>query len=153
MPNQTITPTFSLSSSHSNASSFTLHPKDFFHGRRTPSQTTMMRKRLSSQDLEPPQHDGTASLTYSAASSIAGDSTADGSTDSSFADIIRVIDAEELHAGKNSPLRRGAEAIPSEFESRNRKVESEQFVSGSLAYSSDGESNLEGTNLIQLLAG
>jgi len=73
--------------------------------------------------------DGSGSLTYSAASSI--NSTTGESTDSSFADIMRVLDVQDSRE-LASYLRKEAA----------RTGKDEKSVAESLAYSTDAESHL-----------
>jgi hypothetical protein len=103
--------------------------------------------------------DGAASLTYSATSSVhSGGSAAGESTDSSFADIMRVLDMQdggELAAlckkeGVSSPgeLREKANVLL-----RSKAKSDRSMGANSLAYSTDGESTLNGANFLQTIAG
>jgi hypothetical protein len=139
MTNHMIHPTFSLVSSSSGS---TFLSKDYFG--RKPAQ----RRRGWENDFDP--QDGNASLTYSAASSVAGDSVAGESTDSSFAGIMQVLDAEETSGVKNL-TRKKEDALESEL--RNRKMASSQSVASSLTYSTDGQSHLEGISLLETITG
>jgi hypothetical protein len=106
------------------------------------------------QTEEEDPSDGSASLTYSAGSSIAS-SAAGESTDSSFADIMKVLDvqdSEELVAF----MKREGVTDPSKYRGssghHNTKT-STISVSSSLNYSTDGESALEGAHLLQTITG
>lgn len=106
----------------------------------------------TSQDGDP--LDGSGSLTYSAASSINSGSAAGESTDSSFADIMRVLDGQETG---------GTELAAVIKQARNHK-EDRSVAAESLAYSTDGESHfrslatdaesaLQGTRYCSTVAG
>jgi len=130
-------PTYSLASGTSSRSS----KEDQLH--RKP------HRRRGSDDADP--SDGTASLTYSAASSVnSGGSAAGESTDSSFADIMRVLDMQDSQELKDLIRKEGVSSVG---ELRNRRLASGQSVASSLAYSTDGESQLEGTKLLQTITG
>jgi hypothetical protein len=97
------------------------------------------------EDADPT--DGAASLTYSAASSCAGEST-----DSSFADIMRVLDLQddkELAA----LMKKEGVSTASELKEKRGLHNSAVSVASSLNYSTDGESHLEGTKLLQTITG
>jgi hypothetical protein len=111
---------------------------------RRGSSTTNQKQRQQTEE----EDDGSASLTYSAGSSIAS-SAAGESTDSSFADIMKVLDvqdSEELVAF----MKREGVTDPSKY--RQPKA-STMSVASSLNYSTDGESALEGAHLLQTITG
>jgi hypothetical protein len=83
----------------------------------------------ASQDGDP--LDGSGSLTYSAASSINSGSAAGESTDSSLADIMRVLDVHETGSTELAAVLKQA---------RNQK-EDRSVAAESLAYSTDAESH------------
>lgn len=99
-------------------------------------------KRRGSDDVD------NASLTYSAASSV---NSAGESTDSSFADIMRVLDVQDSQELKEFIRKEGVSSV-GEFKSR-RGLTHQLSASSSLAYSTDCESHLEGTKLLQTIAG
>ena len=88
--------------------------------------------------------DGNVSLTYSAASSV--NSGGGETADSSFAEVMRVLDIQDSWELKEFIRKEGAT-------SANRRLSSGQSLAGSLAYSTDGESHLEGSKLLQTLTG
>ena len=99
--------------------------------------------------------DGNGSLTYSAASSVqSGGSAAGESTDSSFADIMRVLDLQDSSELKALIKKEG---VSSERELREKRGlpfgTSGVSVASSLNYSTDGESALDGSGLLQTIAG
>lgn len=94
-------------------------------GRKKQHRRTHSKDNSEGEDGDP--LDGSGSLTYSAASSI--NSATGESTDSSFADILRVLDVQE---GKEYTQKEKARMIRDE-----RSVAAE-----SLAYSMDTESHL-----------
>lgn len=101
-----------------------------------------------SEDADP--SDGSASLTYSAGSSIAS-SAAGESTDSSFADIMRVLDEQET---KELAAYMKREGVTDPAQAYARKTKSTAVsVTSSLNYSTDGESALEGAHLLQTITG
>lgn len=115
----------------------------------------------SSDDADPT--DGGGSLTYSAASSI---NSAGESTDSSFADIMKVLDMQD--PSDLGPLMKEKGLSPTEYHMHfqpqqanypshnpHNKVRSSQAsVASSLQYSTDGESNfLHGTDLVSTITG
>lgn len=105
-------------------------------------------KQKTYRDEDEDPSDGSASLTYSAGSSIAS-SAAGESTDSSFADIMKVLDlqdSEELAAY----MKREGVTDPSKYQ---RTKASTISVTSSLNYSTDGESALEGVHLLQTITG
>ena len=107
-------------------------------------------RRRGSDDLD--AADGNASLTYSAASSVnSGGSAAGESNDSSsFAEVMRVLDLQDSFELKEFIRKEGVSVT----ELRNRKLSSGQsLASASLAYSADGDSHLDGTMLLQTIAG
>lgn len=102
----------------------------------------------SEGDADP--SDGSASLTYSAGSSIAS-SAAGESTDSSFADIMRVLDVQDSQELAAYMKREGvtdpAQAL------RKSKGSTAVSVTSSLNYSTDGESALVEDSLLSTIAG
>jgi hypothetical protein len=94
--------------------------------------------------------DGSASLTYSAGSSIAS-SAAGESTDSSFADIMRVLDVQDSNELAAFMKREGV-TDPSQL-TRKSKSSTAASVTSSLQYSTDGESALEGVNVLSTITG
>jgi len=100
-----------------------------------------------SEDADP--SDGSASLTYSAGSSIAS-SAAGESTDSSFADIMRVLDVQDSNELAAFMKREGV-TDPSQLQRKGKA--STVSVASSLNYSTDGESALEGAHLLQTITG
>lgn len=141
---QICRPTFSLASSGSHGSTFTA--RDEGVGKKYPQ-----RRRVSLEnDCDP--SDGNASLTYSATSSVnsSGSSAAgESSTDSSFADIMRVLDTEETQGLKHIMRREGVSS-KDELRTRTRRsTSSGQSVASSLVYSVDGESQTDAINHFQ----
>jgi hypothetical protein len=114
--------------------------------RRTNS--TKRKHRRGGQAAE----DDTGSLTYSAGSSInSGGSAAGESTDSSFADIMRVMalqDGPELEA----LLKREGYDQKSLAWARTKNGDATS-VGSSLNYSTDGESALIGEHVLQTITG
>lgn len=98
--------------------------------------------------------DDTGSLTYSAGSSInSGNSSAAGeSTDSSFSDIMRVLalqDGPELEA-----LMKKEGVDPRAIAKARAKANAgDTSVTSSLNYSTDGESALNGEDVLQTITG
>ena len=106
-------------------------------------------RRTYSEDTDT---DGAGSLTYSATSSVqSGGSAAGESTDSSFADIMRVLDLQDSEQLKEIIKKEGVSSVD-ELQ-KKRGYHSGASVASSLAYSTDGESHLEGTKLLQTIAG
>eukprot|EP00539_Tryblionella_compressa_P003238 CAMPEP_0178734624 /NCGR_PEP_ID=MMETSP0744-20121128/1445_1 /TAXON_ID=913974 /ORGANISM="Nitzschia punctata, Strain CCMP561" /LENGTH=269 /DNA_ID=CAMNT_0020386921 /DNA_START=444 /DNA_END=1253 /DNA_ORIENTATION=- len=106
-------------------------------------------RRTYSEDTDT---DGAGSLTYSATSSVqSGGSAAGESTDSSFADIMRVLDLQDSEQLKEIIKKEGVSSVD-ELQ-RKRGANSGASVASSLAYSTDNESHLEGTRLLQTIAG
>ena len=105
--------------------------------------------RSAGNDDEDPS-DGSASLTYSAGSSIAS-SAAGESTDSSFADIMRVLDVQDSQELQAIMKREGV-TDPAQYH-RNKAKASNVSVASSLNYSTDGESALDGVHLLQTITG
>ncbi|KAL3935590.1 MAG: hypothetical protein SGARI_002912, partial [Bacillariaceae sp.] len=106
-------------------------------------------RRTYSEDTDT---DGAGSLTYSATSSVqSGGSAAGESTDSSFADIMRVLDLQDSEQLKEIIKKEGVSSVD-ELQ-KKRGYQSGASVASSLAYSTDGESHLEGTKLLQTIAG
>jgi len=102
-------------------------------------------------DADGDPSDGNASLTYSAASSV--NSATNESTDSSFADIMRVLDGQD-----------SKEVAAYLKKEAHRTGRDEKSVAESLAYSTDaeshlrslatdGESALHGTDLLSTITG
>lgn len=114
----------------------------------------------SSEDADP--SDGSGSLTYSAASSI---NSAGESTDSSFADIMKVLDMQD--PSELGPLMKDKGMTPAEYHmhlqqhanypahhQHNKGRSSQVSVASSLQYSTDGESNfLHGAALVSTITG
>ncbi len=129
MTNQLNRPTYSL------ATAPTHNSKEDLYNKKS-------HKRRGSDDVD------NASLTYSAASSV---NSAGESTDSSFADVMRVLDVQDSQELKDFIRKEGVSSV-AELRSR-RGLTSQQSVASSLAYSTDGESHLEGTKLLQTITG
>lgn len=130
--------TFAFASSGSN-----------FKGRRKKKQ--FGHRRTYSEDTDPT--DGNGSLTYSATSSVqSGGSAAGESTDSSFADIMRVLDLQDSQQLKDIIRKEGCTSVD-ELSRKKGWTSGGMSVASSLAYSTDGESALEGTKLLQTIAG
>jgi hypothetical protein len=118
------------------------------HNAKEEQRNRKSHRRRGSDDFSA---DGNISLTYSAASSVnSGGSAAGESTDSSFADVMRVLDVEESSELKGFIKKEGVSSLS---ELRSRRLSSGQSLAGSLAYSADGESHLEGANLLQTIMG
>jgi hypothetical protein len=117
------------------------------HGHRRGSPASNHKQRQQTEEQEDPS-DGSASLTYSAGSSIAS-SAAGESTDSSFADIMKVLDVQDSEELVAFMKREGVKE-PSKY--RQTKT-STMSVASSLNYSTDGESALEGAHLLQTITG
>jgi alpha-ketoglutarate-dependent taurine dioxygenase len=131
-----------------------------FKGRKTGGHHHHHRRQTSNssgqsvEDVDPT--DGTGSLTYSATSSVQSGASAGESTDSSFADIMRVLDSQEGPELAALIKKEGISA--SEIrEKHNRTATSAVSVASSLNYSTDGESALEsaleGSHLIHTITG
>ena len=110
------------------------------------------RNRAQSED-----NSDAGSLTYSAASSVqsAGSGSGSGSaagesTDSSFADIMRVLDMQDTQQLKDFIAKEGV-AKTDELYRKRGGSSSVMSVASSLQYSTDGESHLEGTKLLQTI--
>ena len=102
-----------------------------------PSGKKKHHRRIQSKDSEGEDGDpldGSGSLTYSAASSI--NSAAGESTDSSFADIMRVLDVQD--SKELAAVLQKERARQSNKDERSITAESQH----SLAYSTDAESHL-----------
>jgi hypothetical protein len=143
MQNHAYRPSFSFAESMVGSASM---GRECHLGRKTPQ-----RRRGSDSDPDP--GDGNSSLTYSVASSVTStgsSSTGECTTDSSFGDIMRVLDTEDTPEMKGFIRNNG---VNSDSERRNQKVASGQSVASSSAYSTDGESLLEGTKLLQAIHG
>lgn len=111
-------------------------------------------RRGGSEDPDPT--DGSGSLTYSATSSVqSGGSAAGESTDSSFADVMRVLDlqdSKELVA----LIRKEGVSSPEELRAKRglgSRSSVTPSVASSLNYSTDGESHLDGSHLLQTITG
>ncbi|CAB9508155.1 expressed unknown protein [Seminavis robusta] len=104
------------------------------------------------------------SLTYSAASSI---NSAGESTDSSFADIMKVLDMQDpnelgplmkekglSHADYHRLQQQHAASLQGQAQAQIKAKSSQASTSSSLQYSTDGESNLlHGTDLVSTVTG
>jgi hypothetical protein len=107
-------------------------------------------RRSYSEDTDT---DGAGSLTYSATSSVqSGGSAAGESTDSSFADIMRVLDLQDSEQLKEIIKKEGVSSLD-ELQKKRGYPSGAASVTSSLGYSTDGESQLEGTKLLQTIAG
>jgi hypothetical protein len=104
--------------------------------------------------------DGNGSLTYSAASSI---NSAGESTDSSFADIMKVLDGQDTHE-LAAYLKHQAAKQHHNNNINNHTSRDERSVGESLAYSTDAESHMQrsmgtdatglhGTDLLSTITG
>ena len=140
MTSKSKQPTFAFASSASSVHS----------GRSRKSKGSNRHRRTYSEDTD--NTDGAGSLTYSATSSVqSGGSAAGESTDSSFADIMRVLDLQDSEQLKEFIKKEGCTSVD---ELQKKKGWSTSgSVASSLAYSTDGESHLEGTKLLQTIAG
>jgi len=108
-------------------------------------------RRNYSEDTD--NTDGAGSLTYSATSSVqSGGSAAGESTDSSFADIMRVLDLQDSQQLKDFIKKEGVTSVD-ELSRKKGWSSGGVSVASSLAYSTDGESHLEGTKLLQTITG
>jgi len=110
-------------------------------------------RRSHSEDTD--NTDGAGSLTYSATSSVqSGGSAAGESTDSSFADIMRVLDLQDSEQLKEFIKKEGCTSVD-ELQKKRGWTGGGGGVSvaSSLAYSTDAESHIEGTKLLQTIAG
>lgn len=87
-------------------------------------------------------------MTYSAASSVTGEST-----DSSFADIMRVLDIQDNTELAALMKKEGVSSALELKEKKGLHGNSGVSVASSLNYSTDGESHLEGTKLLQAITG
>jgi hypothetical protein len=74
------------------------------------------------------------------------------STDSSFADIMRVLDLQDSDQLKELIKKEGVTSVD-ELHRKRAGLLSGASVASSLQYSTDGESQLEGTRLLQTIAG
>ena len=109
-------------------------------------------RRSHSEDTD--NTDGAGSLTYSATSSVqSGGSAAGESTDSSFADIMRVLDLQDSDQLKEFIKKEGCTSVDELQKKRGWSSGGGASVASSLAYSTDAESHLEGTKLLQTIAG
>lgn len=109
-------------------------------------------RRTYSEDTD--NTDGGGSLTYSATSSVqSGGSAAGESTDSSFADIMRVLDLQDSQQLKEFIKKEGCTSVEELQKKKGWTSSGGMSVASSLAYSTDGESHLEGTKLLQTIAG
>lgn len=106
-------------------------------------------RRGNSHQVIDKEDDGEGSLTYSAASST---SSAGESTDSSFADIMRVLEGDaELAAfcKKDPSMQKKLDML----RKHQHHYSSEVSVTSSLNYSTDGESALNGEHFLQTITG
>ena len=143
---------------------YTFEQSDYHMKSATAAANANTRKhrrhqRTHSDDGDPT--DGSGSLTYSAASSI---NSAGESTDSSFADIMKVLDMQDrselgaLMKDKMSPaeyhMHLQQQSNQSAHHHHNKARSSQASVASSLQYSTDGESNfLHGTDLVSTITG
>lgn len=135
-------PTFAFASSTSN----------FTGGRGRKNKGGNRHRRSQSEDTD--NTDGAGSLTYSATSSVqSGGSAAGESTDSSFADIMRVLDLQDSDQLKEFIKKEGCTSVDELKNKRGWATGGGVSVASSLAYSTDAESHLEGTKLLQTIAG
>lgn len=136
----TTQPTFSFASSSNNVVTGSRGRKSGRNHRRTHSEDT-----------------DTGSLTYSATSSVqSGGSAAGESTDSSFADIMRVLDLQDSEQLKEFIKKEGCTSVDELQKKRGWSGTvggGGVSVASSLAYSTDAESHLEGTKLLQTIVG
>ena len=99
--------------------------------------------------------DGANSLTYSSAASSIASSAAGESTDSSFADVMRVLDLQDNN--ELAYLMKKDGGVDSlryaQMQQQKRLQASTASVAESLAYSTDGESALGGEHLLQTITG
>ena len=139
-------PTFSFGSSNTNFGS------GGTTGRGRKGGNNNRHRRTTSEDTD--HTDGAASLTYSATSSVqSGGSAAGESTDSSFADIMRVLDLQDSDQLKEFIKKEGCTSMDELQKKRGWAPGGGMSVASSLAYSTDAESHLEGTKLLQTIAG
>ena len=139
-------PTFSFGSSNTNFGS------GGTTGRGRKGGNSNRHRRTTSEDTD--HTDGAASLTYSATSSVqSGGSAAGESTDSSFADIMRVLDLQDSDQLKEFIKKEGCTSMDELQKKRGWAPGGGMSVASSLAYSTDAESHLEGTKLLQTIAG
>merc|ERR1712238_293680 len=82
-----------------------------------------------------------------------GGSAAGESTDSSFADIMRVLDLQDSDQLKEFIKKEGCTSVDELQKKRGWSPGGGASVASSLAYSTDAESHLEGTKLLQTIAG
>ena len=126
----------------------------------TRKHRSRQHQRTNSEDPDPTDEAG--SLTYSAASSI---NSAGESTDSSFADIMKVLEMQEPQVRS---LSKDRGMTPAEYQMyqqqqahnpayqthANKNRSSQVSVTSSLQYSTDGESNfLAGADLVSAFTG
>jgi hypothetical protein len=124
----------------------TKNTKYTFDSFETNNHTTTKRKHRrhsshdnsSNNDGDDPT-DGNGSLTYSAASSI---NSAGESTDSSFADIMKVLDGQDTHE-LAAYLKHQAAKQHHNNNMNNHTSRDERSVGESLAYSTDAESHMQ----------
>lgn len=123
------------------------------HGQHNHHRRVGSSSGQSVEDSDPT--DGNGSLTYSATSSVHSGASAGESTDSSFADIMRVLDLQD--GPELAALIKKEGITASEFRERHRTAASAASVASSLNYSTDGESALEsaleGSHLIHTITG
>ena len=157
MPKKTGPTTYTLASNEARSTTSTRSKKSKLH-HHLGKKHHQHHHHGGAETLEDPVDptDGTGSLTYSAASSVqSGGSAAGESTDSSFADIMRVLDLQDSSELKALIKKEG---VSSERELREKRGLPLTGISGisvasSLNYSTDGESALDGTHLLQTIAG
>ncbi len=145
-------PTYTLASS-SNASD---HSRSRNKSREKSSKSSKAHHHRRNHS-DPDPTDGNGSLTYSAASSVhSGGSAAGESTDSSFAEIMRVLDLQEKGELKAIIKKEGVHSVEELREKRGMRSGTHYSgvsVASSLNYSMDGDSHLEGSQLLQTIAG
>ena len=131
---------------------YTFDQPEYTMADRAAANTRKHRRqhRKYSEDSDPT--DGSGSLTYSAASSI---NSAAESTDSSFADIMRVLDMQDPQQNKGmTPAEYHKYLQRAHLAPQPHKQRSQTSVASSLQYSTDGESHLlHGTDLVPSITG
>jgi len=137
-------PTFAFASSSSNVTGG--------RGRKGKGKGKAANRHRRTHSEDTDNTDGAGSLTYSATSSVqSGGSAAAESTDSSFADIMRVLDMQDSQQLKDFIKKEGCTSVD-ELQ-KKKGWTGGMSVASSLAYSTDGESHLEGTKLLQTITG
>ena len=136
MMTNTTGPTYTLSSSGDNYQQ---------QSRKTKGSS---RRRTLSED----EDDGNGSMTYSAGSSVQSGSSAGESTNSSssFAGIMRVLDVQD---SQELIKKEGVSSAEQLRAKRGLPSSSAISVASSLNYSTDGESHMQGAQLLQTIAG